>query len=147
MKKPHRRTDGAWYFEMGGVSYRLLRQANRASPSRPRATSNTEEGSGAKLTTSLVDCRSTRFTLYLTNKTDETVCYLIYSARAVGRIDPPPAESWKVVISPRATIALSADDIFGYQRRGDEVSLSTWIPDSPAEQGGKKQDETIYFTP
>jgi hypothetical protein len=102
---------------------------------------------GQRASTSLVDCRSTRLALYLTNKTDETVCYLIYSARAVGRIDPPPADSWDVVIAPRATVALSADEIFGHRRRGDKVVLLTWIADPVAGQGAKKQDETVYFTP
>jgi hypothetical protein len=102
---------------------------------------------GQQASTSLVDCRSTRFTLYLTNKTDETVCYNIFASRAVGLYDPPPADFWKVVIPPRATIPLSANDIFGYRRRGNEVSLSTWIADPAAGQGAKRQDETIYFTP
>jgi hypothetical protein len=102
---------------------------------------------GQQASTSLVDCRSTRFTLYLMNKTDETVCYNIFASRAVGLYDPPPADFWKVVIAPRATVALSADDVFGYQRRGDEVSLSTWIADPVAGQRAKKQDETIYFMP
>ena len=65
----------------------------------------------------------------------------------VGLVSPPPRESWDVVILPKATVALSAGDIFGCRGRGDEVRLFAWIADSAAGRGATKQDETIDFTP
>ncbi len=102
---------------------------------------------GQRASTNLLDCRSTRFTLYLTNKTDGNVCYHVFAAREVGLIDPPPAENWRVSIPPKGTVALSADQIFGYRRKGDEVCLSTWLVESTSAQPGVKQKESIRFQP
>jgi hypothetical protein len=64
-----------------------------------------------------------RFSIRLTNKTDGDLGYYVFASRV--NIDWMPTGQGPG-IATKGSVTLSANEIYGYSGRGDEVQVWTW---------------------
>lgn len=102
---------------------------------------------GQKVSTSLVDCSSRRFSLRLVNKTDEQVFYHLFASRIAAVVTWPPTETWETFLAPKQMIQFSVEEIEGYEKRGNEVTLSMWLIDRSSGAPVVRNRETVCFVP